>query len=111
MENNNKVKTIFYINKDDKESIKIQSDLLQIKSSQFIRNAVLEKLGKPTFEVEIQNQDTQRYISELVKIGINLNQIARKLNSNVKFSIADQRTVLSSIENINNHIVEIKSKL
>lgn len=108
---NNKVKVVFYLNQDDKEFIKNQCDLLQIKPSFFIRNAVLEKLGKPVFTKTVHNLDTKKYMAALIKIGNNLNQIAKKLNSNASFLIADQQTVLTEIENINNHILEIKSKV
>ncbi len=111
MINNNKVKTVFYINKEDKDLVKSQCDLLQIKPSFFIRNAVLEKLKKPVFEVECVKIDTKIYISQLMKIGVNLNQIAKKLNSNAKFMIADQKEVLDNIKLITEHILEIKSQL
>jgi uncharacterized protein with von Willebrand factor type A (vWA) domain len=107
----NKVKVIFYLNPIDKDLIKDQSEMLQITPSFFIRNAVLEKLSKPIFEKKVQNLETKNYLSALVKIGSNLNQIARKLNSNAKFLIADQQSVLKDISEINNHILEIKSKI
>lgn len=107
----NKVKVVFYLDKEDKEFINTQCELLQIKSSFFIRNAVLEKLNKPVFTNTVQNLETKKYVVELIKIGVNLNQIAKKLNSNAKFLISDQQKVLTDIENINNHIVEITSKL
>lgn len=107
----NKKRVVFYINNEDKELLNNQCELLQIKASFFIRNAVLEKLGKPIFNVKKQDLNTKKYSSELLRIGINLNQIAKKLNSGTKFMIADQQTVLNEIKNINNHILEIKSKL
>lgn len=108
---NNKVKVVFYLNQEDKELIKNQCELLQIKPSFFIRNTVLEKLNKPTFIKQTQNIETKKYISALIKTGVNLNQISKKLNSNAKFLIEDQQTVLDSIEYIKNHILEINSKL
>jgi len=108
---NNKVKVVFYLNLDDKVFIQNQCDLLQIKPSFFIRNAVLEKLNKPVFTNSIHNLDTKKYMAALNMIGNNLNQIAKKLNSNAQFLIADQQTVLHEIERINTHIVEINSKL
>ena len=110
---NNKVKTVFYINQDDRNLIKLESEKLQIKSSQFIRIAVREKLGKPLLNVKkIQDSQLKRYISLLLNTTNNLNQIARKLNSGVlKFLLKDQQILLDEIENINNHVLEIKSKL
>lgn len=112
-QNINKIKerVVFYINNEDKDLLNNQCELLQIKSSFFIRNCVLEKLGKPIFNIVKKDIDTKKYTSELIRIGVNLNQIAKKLNSGAKFMIADQQTVLNEIKNINNHILEIKSKL
>lgn len=107
----NKVKVVFYLNPEDKEFIKNQCEILQIKPSFFIRNAVLEKLNKPVFTKTVHNLDTRKYLTSLLRIGNNLNQIAKKLNSNAQFLIADQQTVLDEIKLINNHIVEINSKL
>lgn len=107
---NNKVKVVFYLNSEDKEFIKSQCEILQIKPSFFIRNAVLEKLDKPIFLKPIINLEIKKYIASFFKIGNNLNQIARKLNSNEKLLIIEQQTVLNAIENINNHILEVKSK-
>jgi hypothetical protein len=108
---NNKVKVVFYLNSDDKIYIQNHCDLLQIKPSFFIRNAVLEKLGKTTFTETVKNLDTKKYLATLNNIGSNLNQIAKKLNSNAQFLIADQQTVLKEIKSINEHIVEINSKI
>ncbi len=108
---NNKVKVVFYLNSEDKEFIKSQCQILQIKPSFFIRNAVLEKLNKPVFTKKVLDLDTKKYQAFLIRIGNNLNQIAKKLNSNTKFLIIDQQAVLDDIENIKNHIIEINSKL
>lgn len=111
MENSNKVKVVFYLNKEDKEFVKKQCEILQIKPSFFIRNAVLEKLNKQTFNPKVTSLDTKKYQTYLIAIGNNLNQIAKKLNSNAKFLIADQQKVLENINKVNDHIVEINSKL
>lgn len=106
-----KERVVFYLSIEDKELLNNQCELLQIKASFFIRNCMLEQLGKPIFNVKKQDLDTKVYISELIRIGVNLNQISKKLNSGVKFMLVDQQTVLNDIKNINNHILEIKSKL
>lgn len=109
--NSNKIKVVFYLNSDDKILIQNQCDLMQITSSFFIRNAVLEKLNKPVFEQNTINLDTRKYQATLNNIGSNLNQIAKKLNSNAKFLLADQQTVLDEIKRLNAHITEINSKI
>ncbi|MBO3097616.1 plasmid mobilization protein [Gelidibacter pelagius] len=111
MKSNNKVKVVFYLNSEDKELLENQCELLQIKASSFIRNSVLEKLGKPIFEVKKRDLEIQNYLGLLLKIGVNLNQIAKKLNADAKFQIADQHKVLTDIESLKNHILEIKSQL
>ena len=111
MKTRNKDKVVFYLNSEDKELLQNQCELQKTKASSFIRNCVLEKLGKPIFEVRRKNLDVEKYVSQLMKIGVNLNQIAKKLNSGVQFMIADQKDVLDEIEAIKNHILEIKSQL
>ncbi len=113
MNRKNKVRIVFYLEEEHKEYIKSKCNLLGIKPSFFIRNAVLEKLGKKTFVPTIitSHIDTIKYIGQLLKIGNNLNQIAKKLNSNNKFLIADQQAVLRDIEYLKKHIIEINSKL
>ncbi len=106
-----KVKIVFYLNPVDKELVHDQCEMLQITPSFFYRTAVLEKLDKPVFTKPIENLETKEYTSNLMRIGSNLNQIARKLNQGIKFKIADQSAVLSNIEWIKNHILEIKSQL
>ncbi len=85
--------------------------MIQIKPSFFIRNAVLEKLGKPIFIPKTSKIDTNKYINQLLKIGNNLNQIAKKLNAGNQFLIADQQSVLNDIKKLKEHIIEINSKL
>lgn len=106
-----KERVVFYLSIDDKELLTNQCELMQIKASFFIRNSVLEKLGKPIFNVKKQDLDTKKYSSDLLRIGSNLNQISKKLNSGVKLMLVDQNTLLNEIKNINNHILEIKYKL
>ena len=102
---------IFYINKEDKEQIKKHCELLQINPSFFIRNLVLEKLGKPTFQTKSVKIQTNQYSSQLNKIGVNLNQIAKKLNSGIKLQILDQKEILNSIKSINQFIVKYNSEI
>ena len=111
MINQKKQRVVFYLDKKDILLLNNQCELLQIKASFFIRNSVLEKLDKPVFEVKKLNLDIKNYSIQLMKIGTNLNQIARQLNSGNKFLIKDQQLVLSDIKNLNNHIMEINSKL
>lgn len=111
MQAKNKQRVVFYISPEDKQLLQNQCELLQIKPSSFIRNCVREKLGQPIFEVKKRDLEIQNYLGLLLKIGVNLNQIAKKLNADAKFQIADQHKVLTDIESLKNHILEIKSQL
>ena len=108
---NNKVRVVFYLNSEDKNDIKDQCDILQITPSFFIRNAVLDNLNKPVFLKNTNNIETKKYLTTLNAIGNNLNQIAKKLNVNTKFLLADQQIVLNDIVEIKKHIAEINSKI
>lgn len=111
MRNKKKEKVVFYLDSDTKKLVSEKCQLHQIKMSFFIRNSVLESLGKTTIQSKITDVDTTKYLSSLFKIGNNLNQIAKQLNSGNKFQIADQKDVLNDIENIKKHILEINNKL
>lgn len=110
-QNKNWERVVFYLAKTDKELLFNQCALLQLKPSFYVRNIVLEKLGKPIFEPPKINVDTNAYMNELMKQGSNLNQIARKLNSNEKFLIADQQEVLNTIALISKQILQLKTDL
>jgi len=104
-------RVVFYLTKTNKELLINHCQLLNVKPTFFIRNLVLEKLGKPTFQPAKIDLNTNEYIKELASQGANLNQIARKLNSGNQFLIADQQDVLNQIELISKQILEIKSQL
>lgn len=111
MRNKKKEKVVFYLDSDTKKLISEKCQMQQIKMSFFIRNAVLASLGKSTFQAKTKDIDTTKYLSSLFKIGNNLNQIAKQLNSGKKFQIADQSNVLNDIENIKKHIIDVNEKL
>jgi len=108
---NKKERVVFYLDEIDKESLFNHCTLIKVPPSFFIRNTMLEKLGKPVVKIQVENVDTKKYVSELIRIGVNLNQVARKLNSGASFAIADQRKVLEEMEALTSHILEIKSQL
>jgi len=110
-QNKNWERVVFYLAKTDKKLLFNQCALLQLKPSFYLRNIVLEKLGKPIFEPPKTNVDTNAYLNELMQQGSNLNQIARKLNSNEKFLIADQQEVLNAIALISKQILQLKTDL
>ena len=102
---------VFNLSLEDRELLINQCRFLQVSVSFYIRNCVLEKLGKPIIEVKRKDLDVKNYTIHLLKIGNNLNQVAHNLNSDSKFLIADQKSVLKDIDDLKNHILEINSKL
>lgn len=110
----NKVRVVFYMRPEDVDILKAYSQSLDIDNSQFIRNAVLEKLGRPTFKsnkCEMLNTASRTVVGQLFKIGNNLNQIAKKLNSGTKLLIEDESVMLSAIDALKVSIIEISNKL
>ncbi len=106
-----KERVVFYFEKIDKDLLFNHCNLIGVKTSFFVRNTILEELGKPVIKIQVENVNTKKYVSELIRIGVNLNQVARKLNSGATFLIADQRKVLDEMEALTSHILEIKSQL
>ena len=107
----NKTRLVFYLDQRDKELLQDECELLRVKTSFYVRNCVLEKLGNPVLKVKNNSIETKHYTSQLLKIGNNLNQIAKKLNSGAKFMIVEQMSVLSDIEVLKKHIIDINSKI
>ena len=107
----NKLRVVFYLDKDDKELLESQSKLLNMTVSNYVRIYVLEKLGKPIFNPPKIDFNTKQYIQHLLSIGNNLNQIARKLNSENQIQIADQKQVLNDLDRLKSHLLEVKSEL
>ncbi len=107
----NKKRIVAYLDQIDKELLENRCKLLKLSVSFFTANCILEKLGKPILEIKPINDTTKEYTLQLFKIGNNLNQLARKLNSGAKFMIADQQAVLENIKKLNTQILEIQSKI
>ena len=77
--NNTKERVVFYLTKEDKESLNNKCQLLGVQTSFFLRNIVLENLGKPIFRANKTPIELRKYMHELMSQGVNLNQIAKKL--------------------------------
>lgn len=107
----NKIRMVFYCSKTTKELIDNQSKLLGISGSNFIRSAVFDKLKKPIYQPLKHDFITQENMLQLLRIGNNLNQIARKLNTGVPFLIADQQAVINEIESLKEQVITIKTKI
>ena len=111
MEKINKEKVVFYLNPRDKNLLFEQAESLQIKASILVRNLVLQQIGKPVIKMHSTDLNTKEYLSGISSIGNNLNQIARKLNSDIKLRIIDEERLEDQIEELKEHIIEIIEKL
>lgn len=107
----NKIRVVFYLDRDDKELLENQSKLTGVSASNYIRNCVLGNLGKPIYNPPKIDFNTKKYMLQLLRIGNNLNQISRNLNAGNKFVIADQQEVLNDLELLKNQLLEVKSEL
>lgn len=106
-----KERVVFYMTKEDKEALIKKCKSLCVQTSFFIRNLVLENLGKPIFNAIKVPFELRQYMNELMSQGNNLNQIAKKLNQGEKISILNQQEVLDSMQTINRQIVELKNAI
>ena len=84
------------------ESQKKIFDKLNLKSGDKIRDFVLETYHKKT--IIVTSDKDPKYINELNKMGVNLNQIAKKYNSLGELSNLD-------IEKINNIVEVLAAKI
>ena len=101
-------RVVFYMPIIDIELLRDLTRLRGVKTSFFIRNIVMENLDKSIYEPKIIPDDYKQLLHEIVKQGINLNQIAKKLNKEGEVDIISLLKVKSSIEKLNEVIVAIK---
>lgn len=64
------------------------ADNAKLSKSELIRNLLLNKKIKVTYEVVMDNSEIRELIGEYGKIGSNLNQIAKYYNSGGERSLA-----------------------
>lgn len=53
MESKKKERVVFYLDRSNRDLLFNHCELIQVKTSFFLRNAVLEKLGKPILEIKL----------------------------------------------------------
>ncbi|WP_405377516.1 plasmid mobilization relaxosome protein MobC [Nonlabens sp. Asnod3-A02] len=106
-----KLKVVYYLSKEDKNLMIEYCNSLQIKPSFWIRNLIREKLGFPVIPKKVLDIDLKKYQTSLLRIGNNLNQIARKLNKNEKFPLIDQQNLIDEIAILKEQIDSIYNNL
>ena len=80
----------FRISEENKQDISSYCDKYNIKVSEFIREAVFEKMNKLTKQQFIQDK---KLYAEVNHIGNNINQIAKRYNSYDFLSDDDKKTM------------------
>lgn len=92
----------FWVDEDENRKINEKARLSKMKIGRYMRNAALKK------EVIIYDLTSIFELSAQVsKIGNNINQIAKKLNQGGRISSSELSYLYSSLENINNVLMDI----
>ncbi len=92
----------FWVDEDENRKINEKARLSKMKIGRYIRNAALKK------EVIIYDLTSIFELSaQISKIGNNINQIAKKLNQGGRISGSELSYLYSSLENINNVLLDI----
>lgn len=111
MEKKNLKKAAYYLMPAEKVLLEKYCREHNITQSQMVRNLVLEKLELPFVEPVRIDIDLVNYLNELTKNGNNLNQIARKINSQEFLEIIDEEILCDQVELIIKQINELRKKL
>ena len=87
----------FRISEENKQDISSYCDKYNIKVSEFIREAVFEKMNKLTKQQFIQDK---KLYAEVNHIGNNINQIAKRYNSYDFLSDDDKKTLFANMQDL-----------
>lgn len=88
-----------YVTEDEEVSIKNKAELLDMSFSAFARALLLEE------EIDVNPKELKRIRYELNKIGVNLNQMAKKVNQREHLPSYQQ------LEAIHQKIIEVLKQL
>jgi len=92
----------FWVNEDEYKRIIEKTLLSKMKIGRYIRNAALKK------EIIVYDFTSIFELSaQISRIGNNINQIAKKLNQGGRISGSELSYLYSSLENINNILLDI----
>lgn len=94
------------LTKEEKEIIKSKAESLNMNVSEFIRKA----MSVGSF-VKVDTRGLDSLTFEINKIGVNINQIAKKLNENGSLYSSEFKAIQSDVQYINDCINELCQKL
>lgn len=86
------------------------ADNAKLSKSELIRNMLLDKTIKVTYEVVVESSEIQELIGAYGKIGSNLNQIAKYYNSGGERSLAMEdeiRQCISSLFELRKKVLKV----
>ena len=74
-----------------------RAEKCKMTRSDFIRNLILNRKLTPKYQIVIDGEEIKSLLAQYVKIGSNLNQIARHFNSGGERSLAMQEEIQQAI--------------
>ena len=80
----------------EKEFIKLAATLKELNVSEYLINSSIKPL-------DLDKKKSQGFLYEINKIGVNLNQLVRKIN---QFEITDEISILQYVELISSQLDE-----
>ena len=95
------------LNEQEMDYLDRATEQLNITRSEYLRNLIMEKPMIYTYEIVANDEDLRKLTGEIGKIGSNLNQIAKYLNSGGVRSKMLQEEVNQCI----NQLFELRQKL
>ncbi len=92
----------FWVDENENRKILEKASISKMKITRYLRNAALKK------EIIIYDLTSIFELSaQISRIGNNVNQIAKKLNQGGRISSSELSYLYSSLENINNVLLDI----
>ena len=87
---------------DEYDQLNFMCEVLGITYSQYLRRAALtRRIEHPTIYATFSDDAAQKLTGQMGKIGSNLNQIARKLNSGEPQTEQTMRSIETAIDQLN----------
>ena len=103
-------KISFRLSDDEYEHLSIVCEALGITYSQYLRRAALTvRIDRPVVQITLDKNTTQKLTAQLGKIGSNLNQIARKLNSGDDGNQKILDAIADSMSDLHQRLLYLKS--
>ena len=101
-DNNRNRKITVRFSEDEYDQLNFICEVLGITYSQYLRRAALtRRIEHPTICATFSDDAAQKLTGQMGKIGSNLNQIARKLNSSDQQSEQTLKSIETAIDQLN----------